>query len=101
MRRYVIDLAEAFPELELRIRRLFVGLDGTVVAEVTIQGVQAAALWGIPGRGRALELDQVWLLHVDENMSIDRVGAYWCQYQLCRMLGARRLDRVSVGAADE
>jgi predicted ester cyclase len=100
MRRYVIDLAAAFPELELRIRRLFVGMDGTVVAEVTIQGVQAAALWGIPSRGRALELDQVWLLHVGENMSIDRVGAYWCQYQLCKMLGARRLDRVSVGASD-
>jgi len=100
MRRYVIDLAEAFPELGLRIRSLFVGLDGTVVAEVTIEGTQAAELWGIPSRGRVLELDQVWLLHVDENVKMDRVGAYWCQYQLCKMLGARRLHRVSGGASD-
>jgi hypothetical protein len=100
MRRYVIDLAQAFPELRLRIRGIFVGLDGTVVAEVTNEGLQAAELWGIPSRGRALQLDQVWLLHVDENMRLDRVGAYWCQYQLCKMLGARRLDRVSVGASN-
>jgi predicted ester cyclase len=100
MRRYAIDLAEAFPELRLRIRSLFVGLDGTVVAEVTIEGTQAAELWGIPSRGRVLELDQVWLLHVDENVKMDRVGAYWCQYQLCKMLGARRLHRVSGGASD-
>ena len=100
MRRYVIDLAKAFPELRLRIRSLFVGVDGTVVAEVTIEGTQAAELWGIPSRGRVLELDQVWLLHVDENVKMDRVGAYWCQYQLCKMLGARRLHRVSGGASD-
>jgi predicted ester cyclase len=100
MRRYVLDLAKAFPDLKLHIRRLFVGLDGTVVAEVTIQGAQAAELWGIPSRGRVLELEQVWLLHLEENMRMDRVGAYWCQYQLCKMLGARRLDRVSVGASD-
>jgi predicted ester cyclase len=100
MRRYVLDLAEAFPDLKLRIRRLFVGLDGTVVAEVTIQGTQAAELWGIASRGRVLELDQAWLLHLEENMRVKRVGAYWCQYQLCKMLGARRLDRVSVGASD-
>ena len=100
MRRYAIDLAEAFPELRLRIRRLFVGLDGTAVAEVTVQGVQVAELWGIPSRGRVLELDQVWLLHVDDNMKMDRVGAYWCQYQLCKMLGARRLHRVPGGISD-
>jgi predicted ester cyclase len=100
MRRYVIDMAEAFPELALRIRRLFVGLDGTAVAEVTVQGVQVAELWGIPSRGRVLELDQVWLLHVDDNMKMDRVGAYWCQYQLCKMLGARRLHRISGGPTD-
>jgi predicted ester cyclase len=100
MRRYGLDLAEAFPDLKLQIRSLFVGLDGTVVAEVTIQGAQAAELWGIPSRGRLLELEQVWLLHLEKNMRMDRVGAYWCQYQLCKMLGARRLDRVSVGDSD-
>jgi predicted ester cyclase len=100
LRHYGLDLAEAFPDLKLQIRGLFVGLDGTVVAEVTIQGAQAAELWGIPCRGRVLELEQVWLLHLEENMRMDRVGAYWCQYQLCRMLGARRLDRVSVGDSD-
>jgi predicted ester cyclase len=96
LRRYGLDLAEAFPDLKLQIRGLFVGLDRTVVAEVTIQGVQTAELWGIPSRGRVLELEQVWLLHLEENMRMDRIGAYWCQYQLCKMLGARRLDRVSV-----
>jgi SnoaL-like domain len=96
--RYGRDLARAFPELRLRTRRVFVGMDGTVVAEVTMEGVQAAELWGIPSRGRALDLDQVWLLRVDESVRLSRIGAYWCQLLLCRSLGERRLDRVSVGS---
>jgi predicted ester cyclase len=98
IRRYLTGLARAFPELRLSSRRLFVGTDRTAVAEVVIRGAQVGELWGIPARGRILELDQVWLLRVDERLKIDRIGAYWCQYQLCRMLGARRLDRVAVGA---
>ncbi|MFZ0218034.1 MAG: nuclear transport factor 2 family protein [Candidatus Dormiibacterota bacterium] len=101
MRRYLADVAAAFPELRLSIRRLFVGMDRTAIAEVRIQGAQAGELWGIPARGRVLELDQVWLLRVDEGLTIDRIGAYWCQYQLCNMLGARRLDRVAVNAPSQ
>lgn len=97
--RYLADLAGAFPELHLTTRRLFVGRDGTAVAEVTIRGAQVADLWGIRARGRALDLDQAWLLRVDGSMKIDRIGAYWCQYQLCRMLGERRLDHLAVGGS--
>src|ERR1700694_5797763 len=45
VRRYALDLAKAFPDVTLHIRRLFVGLDATVVAEVAIYGTQAAGLW--------------------------------------------------------
>lgn len=41
-RDYFQQLAGAFPDLQVRVRRLFVGSDNTAVAEVTIEGNQAA-----------------------------------------------------------
>jgi ketosteroid isomerase-like protein len=94
-RRYVEQMASAFPGLSVRVRRIFVGNDNTVVAEVTIAGTQAADFFGIVNQEKLMDLDQVWFLHVND-AGIDRIKAYWCQNRLYRRLGVKRLDRVTI-----
>jgi ketosteroid isomerase-like protein len=94
---YFEQLISAFPDLSVRVRRLFVGNDGTAVAEVTIEGTQAADFFGIINQEKFMDLDQVWFLHVTDG-AIDRIKAYWCQNQLYRRLGVKRLDHVTITA---
>ena len=96
-RRYFEQLASAFPDLSVRVRRLFVGNDNTVVAEITIAGTQAADFFGIVNQEKLMDLDQVWFLHVNDAV-IDRIKVYWCQNRLYRRLGVRRLDQVTITA---
>lgn len=96
-RRYFEQLASAFPDLSVRVRRLFVGNDDTIVAEITIAGTQAAEFFGIINQEKLMDIDQVWFLHVND-AAIDRIKAYWCQNRLYRRLGVKRLDHVTVTA---
>jgi len=96
-RRYFEQLASAFPDLSVRVRRLFVGNDNTAVAEITIAGTQAADFFGIVNQEKLMDLDQVWFLHVNDGV-IDRIKAYWCQSRLYRRLGVKRLDHVTITA---
>jgi len=96
-RHYFEQLTSAFPDLSVRVRRLFVGNDGTAVAQVTIEGTQAADFFGIINQEKFMDLDQAWLLHVSDG-AIDRIKAYWCQNQLYRRLGVKRLDHVTITA---
>ena len=96
-RRYFEQLAGAFPDLSVRVRRLFVGNDDTAVAEITIAGTQAADFFGIVNQEKLMDLDQVWFLHV-HNAVIDRITAYWCQNRMYRRLGVKRLDQVTITA---
>jgi ketosteroid isomerase-like protein len=96
-RNYLQQLADAFPNLQVRVRRLFVGSDNTAIAEVTIEGNQAADFFGIINQEKLMDLDQVWLLHV-EDTAIDRIKAYWCQNRLYRRLGVKRLDHITITA---
>ena len=96
-RPYFEQLTSAFPDLSMHVRRLFVGNDGTAVAEVTIEGTQAADFFGIINQEKFMDLDQVWFLHVTDG-AIDRIKAYWCQNQLYRRLGVKRLDHVTITA---
>jgi ketosteroid isomerase-like protein len=96
-RRYFEQLASAFPDLSVRVRRLFVGSDNTAVAEITIAGTQAADFFGIVNQEKLMDLDQVWFLHVNDGV-IDRIKAYWCQSRLYRRLGVKRLDHVTITA---
>jgi predicted ester cyclase len=96
-RRYFEQLASAFPDLSVRVRRLFVGDDNTAVAEITIAGTQAADFFGIINQEKLMDLDQVWFLHLND-AAIDRVKAYWCQNRLYRRLGVKRLDHVTITA---
>jgi ketosteroid isomerase-like protein len=94
-RHYLEQLTSAFPDLAVRVRRLFVANDGTAVAEVTIEGTQAADFFGIINQEKLMDLNQVWFLHVSDG-AIDRIKAYWCQSQLYRRLGVKRLDHVTI-----
>ena len=96
-RQYFEQLTSAFPDLSVRVRRLFAGNDGTAVVQVTIEGTQAADFFGIINQEKFMDLDQVWFLHVTDG-AIDRIKAYWCQNQLYRRLGVKRLDHVTITA---
>jgi ketosteroid isomerase-like protein len=96
-RHYFEQLTSAFPDLAVRVRRLFVGNDGTAVAQVTIEGTQAADFFGIINQEKFMDLDQIWFLHVTDG-AIDRIKAYWCQNQLYRRLGVKQLDHVTITA---
>jgi ketosteroid isomerase-like protein len=96
-RQYFEQLTSAFPDLSVRVRRLFVGNDNTAVAEITIEGTQAADFFGIINQEKLMDLDQVWFLHVNDGV-IDRIKAYWCQNRLYRRLGVKRLDHVTITA---
>jgi ketosteroid isomerase-like protein len=96
-RQYLEQLMSAFPDLSVRVRRLFVGDDDTAVAEITIEGTQAADFFGVINQEKLMDLDQVWFLHVTDGV-IDRIKAYWCQNRLYRRLGVKRLDQVTITA---
>jgi ketosteroid isomerase-like protein len=96
-RDYFQQLASAFPNLQVRVRRLFVGNDNTAVAEVTIEGNQAADFFGILNQEKLMDLDQVWLLHVGDGV-VDSIKAYWDQNRLYRRLGVKRLDHITITA---
>ena len=96
-RQYLEQLMSAFPDLSVRVRRLFVGNDNTAVAEITIEGTQAADFFGIINQEKLMDLDQVWFLHVNDGL-IDRINAYWCQNRLYRRLGVKRLDHITITA---
>jgi ketosteroid isomerase-like protein len=96
-RRYFEQLANAFPDLSVRMRRLFVGNDNTAIAEITIAGTQASDFFGIINQEKLMDLDQVWFLHVNDG-AIDHIKAYWCQNRLYRRLGVKRLDHITITA---
>lgn len=98
LREYIDALVTAFPTLVVKLRSLFVTTDGTAVAEITLDGVQADDFLGIVNQEKYLDVDQAWLLHINDDGVIDHVRAYWCQNQVYRRLAVKRLDRVTITA---
>jgi predicted ester cyclase len=95
---YLRDLTRAFPDLLVRVRRLFVTTDNTAVAEITTDGTQAADFLGVTNQEKHFDLDQGWLLEVTSEDMIGGETAYWDQNQLYRRLGVNRLDNISITA---
>ena len=95
---YVRELTRSFPDLEARVRRLFVTADHTAVAEITIDGTQADDFLAVANQEKHLELDQAWMLQVTPADRISAVTAYWDQNQLYRRLGVKRLDKITITA---
>ena len=96
-RQYFEQLLSAFPDLSVQVRRLFVGNDNTAVAEITIEGTQAADFFGIINQEKLMDLEQVWFLHINDGV-IDSIKSYWCQNRLYRRLGVKRLDHITITA---
>ena len=95
---YLRELARAFPDLLVRVRRLFVTADRTAVAEITIEGTQAGDFLAVANQEKHFDLDQAWLLEVTPDDRIRAVTAYWDQNQLYRRLGVKRLDKITITA---
>jgi hypothetical protein len=95
---YLQELARSFPDLVIRLRRLFVTTDNTAVAELTVEGTQADAFLGAANQEKQVNLDQAWTLEVTPDDRISAVTAYWDQNQLYRRLGVKRLDTITVTA---
>jgi hypothetical protein len=99
---YLRELARAFPDLLVRTRRLLVTADPagpvTAVAEITIEGTQAADFLALANQQKQLELDQAWMLTITPDDQISAVVAYWDQNQLYRRLGVKRLDHITITA---
>jgi predicted ester cyclase len=95
---YLHELASSFPDLVIRVRRLFVTADSTAVAEITIEGTQADEFLGAANLDKHVYLDQAWMLQVTPDDRISGVTAYWDQNQLYRRLGVKRLDKVTITA---
>jgi ketosteroid isomerase-like protein len=95
---YLRELSRSFPDLVVRVRRLFVTGDDTAVAEITIDGTQADDFLAVVNTEKHFDLDQAWLLKVTPDDLISAVTAYWDQNQLYRRLGVKRLDQVTITA---
>jgi len=95
---YLRELSRSFPDLVVRVRRLFVTGDNTAVAEITVAGTQAEAFLAVADQEKHVDLDQAWMLKVTADGQISAVIAYWDQNQLYRRLGVKRLDKVTITA---
>jgi predicted ester cyclase len=95
---YLRELARTVPDLLVRVRRLFVTTDNTVVAEITIDGTQADEFLAVANQEKHFDLDQAWLLKITPDDRISAVIAYWDQNQLYRRLGVKRLDQITITA---
>lgn len=95
---YLHELATSFPDLVIRLRRLFVTTDNTAVAEITVEGTQAGAFLEVANLEKHVDLDQAWMLEVTPDGLISAVTAYWDQNQLYRRLGVKRLDKITITA---
>jgi len=93
-RAFLERLVAAFPDLVVRAGTVFAGAGDTVVAELVLEGTQAADFYGILNQRKHMDLRQAWLLDVGDGQ-VRRLRAYWCQNQLYRRLGVRRLDTVA------
>ena len=90
--RFLREWTGAFPDLRLRVRSSM-GDSDIAVLETTMQGTQSADFLGITNQGKRIEIDQAWVITTFRG-KIASIRAYWCQSQLYRRLGVRRLDQI-------
>jgi predicted ester cyclase len=94
LRKLLADTVTAFPDLLLTTHDLIVA-GAVVVAEVKLEGTQAADYLGAVNQEKHLDVDQAWRFTVADGRIIG-VDVYWCQNQLYRRLAVKRLDQVSI-----
>ena len=82
----------AFPDLTNEVHDIFAADDGTVVAEVTISGTQAAPYLTLAARGQSFSERHLFRFHVDSDGKIDNITAYWNAGGMNSQLGHFELD---------
>jgi ketosteroid isomerase-like protein len=87
----------AFPDLLLTVQKSFTCADGVTVTELKLEGTQAADYLGAINQEKHLDLDQAWLLRVEDGV-VRSITGYWDQNTLYRRLAVRRLDQVAIVA---
>ena len=89
---YLRELARSFPDLLVRVRRLFVTGDNIAVAEITIDGKQARDFGIIVCAGGRYELPHLFVFHVTGDGLIDDIVAYWDNAAWKKQLGCLEVD---------
>jgi len=84
------------PALLLTVKKSFPCSDGVTVTELKLAGTQAADYLGAVNQDKHLDIDQAWLVRVEDGV-IRSITGYWDQNMLYRRLAVRRLDQVAIG----
>jgi hypothetical protein len=87
-------LVTSFPDLLIQVRSLMETPE-LAVAEIKLEGTQAADFLGVLNQEKHLDVDQAWIVWAAGGR-ITGLRAYWCQNQLYRRLAVKRLDRISI-----
>lgn len=82
----------AFPDASNEVHDVFAADDGTVVAEVTLTGTQAAPYLTLAPRGESFSERHLFRFHVDGDGKIDDITAYWNAGGMNAQLGHVELD---------
>lgn len=93
---FLQSLFDSFPDLLVTVRNLVPAGD-TVVAEISLEGTQAADFYGIVNQEKHIDVDQGWMLTVEGGQVVALRG-YWCQNQVYRRLAVKRIDQVTITA---
>lgn len=67
----------AFPDASNEVHDVFATDDGSVVAEVTVTGTQAAPYLTLAPRGQSFSERHLFRFHVNGDGKIDDIAAYW------------------------
>ncbi|MDN5759871.1 MAG: nuclear transport factor 2 family protein [Tomitella sp.] len=88
------DIVRSFPDLLLGVRSV-IELGPVVVAELKIEGTQAADFLGVVNQEKHLDIDSAWRFTVTGE-EITGIDVYWCQNQLYRRLAVKRTDQIAI-----
>ena len=88
------DLISAFPDFRLTVHSVVADSE-TAVIEITLEGTQSADFLGIHNQEKHIDVDQAWVITAAHGR-ITSIRAYWCQTQVYRRLGVKRLDQISI-----
>lgn len=88
------EIARSLPDLLLKVRSVL-ELGQVIVAEVKIEGTQAADFLGVVNQEKHLDVDSAWRFTVTGE-EITGIEVYWCQNQLLRRLAVKRTDQIAI-----
>jgi ketosteroid isomerase-like protein len=94
-REFFASTVAAFPDLLVTVKNSFTSPDGVNVTELKLEGTQAADYLGAINQEKHLDVDQVWLLRIEDG-TVRGITGYWDQNMLYRRLAVKRLDHVAL-----